>query len=222
MHTCIVMGFRYSHIEISFTPKRIYRVRGVHGNRQPAATRFDNSGGWMRVPTSLTQPQQVGCWFLISKPVKPDLNQSPFKIQQFFQILAIFSRFRPFFSKFRPFFHLNPLIFGTINTESGQTNDFSLRFARKSCQIQRDLIGSWLDLARSHRVLKHSGHNRVHPKPTTTRQQLEPTNPLLLPVGYGLKNYPPNLVRVGQKPDPPDPWTALYRVIYIGRAPFEI
>ena len=26
MHTCIVMGFRHSHIEISFTPKRIYRV----------------------------------------------------------------------------------------------------------------------------------------------------------------------------------------------------
>ena len=26
MHTCIVMGFRYSHIEISFTPKRIYMV----------------------------------------------------------------------------------------------------------------------------------------------------------------------------------------------------
>ena len=26
MHTYIVMGFRHSHIEISFTPKRIYRV----------------------------------------------------------------------------------------------------------------------------------------------------------------------------------------------------
>jgi len=26
MHICIVMGFRHSHIEISFTPKRIYRV----------------------------------------------------------------------------------------------------------------------------------------------------------------------------------------------------
>ena len=26
MHTCIVMGFTHSHIEISFTPKKIYRV----------------------------------------------------------------------------------------------------------------------------------------------------------------------------------------------------
>ena len=26
MHTCIVMGFRHSHIEISFNSKRIYRV----------------------------------------------------------------------------------------------------------------------------------------------------------------------------------------------------
>ena len=26
MHTCIVTGFRHSHIEISFTPKKIYRV----------------------------------------------------------------------------------------------------------------------------------------------------------------------------------------------------
>ena len=26
MHTYIFMGFRHSHIEISFTPKRIYRV----------------------------------------------------------------------------------------------------------------------------------------------------------------------------------------------------
>ena len=84
MHTYIVMGFRYSHIEISFTPKRIYRVRGVHGNRQPAATRSNDSGGRMRVPTSLTQPQWVGCQFLISKPMKPDPNQSPFKIWQFF------------------------------------------------------------------------------------------------------------------------------------------
>ena len=84
MHTCIVMGFRYSHIEISFTPKRIYRVRGVHGNRQPAATRSDDYGSRMRVPTSLTRSQWVGCWFLISKPMKLDLNRSPFKIQQFF------------------------------------------------------------------------------------------------------------------------------------------
>ena len=26
MHTCIVMGFRHSHIEISFTPEKIYMV----------------------------------------------------------------------------------------------------------------------------------------------------------------------------------------------------
>ena len=26
MHTCIVMGFRHSYIEISFTPTKIYRV----------------------------------------------------------------------------------------------------------------------------------------------------------------------------------------------------
>ena len=106
MHTCIVMGFRYSHIEISFTPKRIYRVRGVRGNRQPAATRSNDSGGQMRVPTSLTQPQWVGCRFLISKPMKPDPNQSPFKIWQFFQIPAIFSKFRPLFFQISATFSL--------------------------------------------------------------------------------------------------------------------
>ena len=106
MHTYIVMGFRYSHIEISFTPKGIYRVRGVHGNRQPAATRSNDSGGRMRVPTSLTQPQWVGCRFLISKPMKPDPNQSPFKIWQFFQIPAIFSKFRQLFFQISATFSL--------------------------------------------------------------------------------------------------------------------
>ena len=149
MHTYIVMGFRYSHIEISFTPKRIYRVRGVHGNRQPAATRSDNSGGRMRVSTSLTRSQRVGCRFLISKPMELDLNRSPFKIRQFFQIPAIFSKFRPLFSRFRPLFHLNPLIFGIINTESSRTSDFSLRFARNLTgfnEISSDLGWIWQDL----------------------------------------------------------------------------
>ena len=26
IHTCIVIGFRHSHIEVNFTPKRIYKV----------------------------------------------------------------------------------------------------------------------------------------------------------------------------------------------------
>ena len=30
MHTYIVMGFRHSHIEISFTPKMIYRVTYIY------------------------------------------------------------------------------------------------------------------------------------------------------------------------------------------------
>ena len=54
-----------------------------------------------------------------------------------------------------------------------------------------------LDLERSRRILKHSDDNRVHPKPTTTRWQPELTNSLLLQVGCGLKNHPPNLVWVG-------------------------
>ena len=31
MHTFIVIGFMHSHIEISFTPKRIYRVIYIDG-----------------------------------------------------------------------------------------------------------------------------------------------------------------------------------------------
>ena len=31
MRTCIVIGFMHSHIEISFTPKRIYRVIYIGG-----------------------------------------------------------------------------------------------------------------------------------------------------------------------------------------------
>ena len=104
MHTCVVMGFRYLHIEISFTPKRIYRVRGVHGNRQPAATRSNDSGGWMRVPTSLTQPQWVGCRFLISKPMKPDPNQSPYKISIFLDSGHFFQISTTFFLDFGNFF----------------------------------------------------------------------------------------------------------------------
>ena len=31
MHTCIVIGFMHSHIKISFTAKRIYRVIYIGG-----------------------------------------------------------------------------------------------------------------------------------------------------------------------------------------------
>ena len=43
------------------------------------------------------------------------------------------------------------------------------------------------------RISKCSSDNRVHPKPTTTRRRSEPTNPLLLWVGCGLKNDHPIL-----------------------------
>ena len=170
-------------------------TRGVHGNRQPtqpirpAATRFDDSGGRTRVPTSLTWPQWVGCRFLISKPVKPTRTEVHSKSSHF--------------SRFRPIFHLNLSIFGTINPGSGQTSDFSSWFAKilpDPTGSHRILDGSSKispDLVRFRRISKHSVDNRVHLKPTTTRWQPKPTNPLLLWVDCELKNHPPDLVRVG-------------------------
>ena len=136
----------------------------------------------MRAPTSLTWPQQVVCRFLISKPVKPNPNRSPFKIRPFFQIPTTFSL------KSVDFWHNKHRIW--LNQW------FLITICQKSRQIRWDLTGSWMDLARSRRVSKHSGDNQVHQKPTTTRRQPELMNPLLLRVGCRLKNHPPDLVRV--------------------------
>ena len=106
----------------------------------------------------LTFDPPVGCRFLTSKPVKPDQNRSPFKIRQFFHIPAsFFSRFWPFFQILTTF-SLTSNIFGTINTRSGQTSDFSSRFARnlaKSDGISPDLVWIWQDLTGSGKISPH-------------------------------------------------------------------
>ena len=78
----------------------------------------------------------------------------------------------------------------------------------------QDLVEISLDLTRSHLILDGSGKissdlarsrrvsldfvkYRVHPKPMTSIRRLESTNPPLYWVGYGLKNSPPDLRRVG-------------------------
>ena len=78
----------------------------------------------------------------------------------------------------------------------------------------QDLVEISLDLTRSHLILDGSGKissdlarsrrvsldfvkYRVHPKPMTSIRRLESMNPPLYWVGYGLKNSPPDLRRVG-------------------------
>ena len=79
---------------------------------------------------------------------------------------------------------------------------------------------------RSRCVSKHSGDNRVHLKPTTTRRQPEPMNPLLLWVGCELKNHPPDLVQVncglGKNPTCPthgQPYTLVPKVLKPNKLP---
>ena len=118
------------------------------------------------------------------------------RFQPFFQIQPLFSRFQHLFSRFRPLFHLNPLIFGIINTESSQTSDFSSRFGKNpigSDGISPDLGWIWQDLAGFGEISPHLEGFRwdqFHPKSTTTRWRPEPTNPLLLRVGYELGKNP--------------------------------
>ena len=152
--------------------------------------------------------QRVGYRFFNSKPVKPDLNWSPFRFRPFFQILIIFfldsthffPDFGPFFSRFRSFFHLNSWISGTINTGSSRTSDFSSRFGRNLTGfdgISPDLGWIWQDLAGFGEISpRFEGFrwDQFHPKPTTTRRQPELTNLLLLLVSCGLKNHPPELL----------------------------
>ena len=83
-----------------------------------------------------------------------------------------------------------------------------------------------LDLATSRRISKHSDDNRVHLKPTTTRRQPKPMNPLLLRVGCALKNHPPDLVQVscglGKNPTRPthgQPYTLVPKVLEPNKLP---
>ena len=125
-----------------------------------------------RVPNSLTRPQQVGCWFLIANP----WNQPKLKSIQnpaifldsgyFFQIPAIFS------FKSVNFWHNKHRIW--------PKQWFLITICQKAHRILDGSSKISPDLVRSRCVSKHSDDNRVYPKPTTTRWQPEPTNPLLL------------------------------------------
>ena len=116
----------------------------------------------------------------------------------FLDLGHFFSRFWPIFSRFQSLFHLNPSISGTINTGSGQTSDFSSWFGKNligSDEISSDLGWIWQDLVAFWRipVRSVSPETNHHSPATRTDESVNVTGRL----------------RVGQKPDPPDPWTAL-------------
>ena len=177
--------------------------RGVQVNRQPAqpvrttATWSDNSSSWMRFSTLLTRhsASQLSIFQFKTRETWPK--------PKFIQYLTIFPDSSHFFPNFGPLFPLNPSISGTIITGSGQTSDFSSRFVRnlgRSDRISSDLGWIWQDLTGSGKMSPHfEGFrwDRFHSKPTTTRQRPELTNLLMLRIGWGLKNHPPELLRVG-------------------------
>ena len=73
----------------------------------------------------------------------------------FLFVFFFFSNSSHFFPNFGYFFHLNPSIFGIINTGFGRTSDFSSRFARnlaRSDGISPDLGWIWQDLAGSSEI----------------------------------------------------------------------
>ena len=134
--------------------------------------------------------------------MKPNLNQSPFKI-------------RPFFLDTGHFFP--------------DSNHFSFKSVNFWHNKHRIWSNQWFLITicqRSRCVSKHSGDNRVHLKPTTTRRQPEPMNPLLLWVGCELKNHPPDLVQVncglGKNPTRPthgQPYTLVPKVLKPNKLP---
>ena len=103
--------------------------------------------------------------------MKPDPNWSPFNIRPFFpnsdhfsRFWPLFSRFQPIFSRFQPLFHLNPMIFGTINTGSSRTSAFSSWYGRNlagSDGISSDL--GWI-------LPNPSKRSEISPNPVRSRQ----------------------------------------------------
>ena len=177
---------------------------------RPEITRSDSSGGRTRVPTSKTRRRRVGCRIPSSKTRETRPARRPLKSGHFFQIPTSFSQIPTSFSQIPTIFSQIPTTFpdsggnffqipATFSLKSVDfwhhkhriwpNQWFLITIWQKSRRIQLDLTGSWM----ARRVSKDSSDNRVHPKPTTTRRQSEPTNPLLLWVGCGLKNDHPIL-----------------------------
>ena len=183
----------------AFLRRVILVLRGVQANRRPTAIRSNDSGSQMRFPTLLTQHPagRLLVFQFKTRETRPELKSIQYPTI-FLDLGHFFSRFRPIFSRFQSFFHLNPSISGTINTGSGQTSDFSSWFGKnltRSDEISSDLGWIWQDLVAFWRipVRSISPETNHHSPATRTDESVNVTGRL----------------RVGQKPDLPDPWTAL-------------
>ena len=189
----------FSPSVFAFLRRVILVLRGVQANRRPTATRSDDSGSQMRFPTLLTQhlAGRLLVFQFKTRETRPELKSIQYPAI-FLDPGHFFSRVRPIFSRFQSLFHLNLSISGTINTGSSQTSDFSSWFGKNltgSDEISSDLGWIWQDLVAFWRipVRSVSPETNHHSPATRTDESVNVTGWL----------------RVGQKPDLLDPWTAL-------------